>query len=84
MTVEALVIGILTSIAAVCGALFWKLLVHPEDALAFWSERTLTDDGSWFDHNPASIRALRALGAGLLFVLGFVTGYALTFLTQTG
>ncbi len=83
MSYEAIVIGLLTSVAAIVGALFWKLLVHPEDTLAHWSDRAVTDD-SWFDHNPAAVRALRTVGAGLLFVLGFVTGYALTFLTQTG
>ncbi len=83
MNGAAIVIGILTSLTAVVGALFWQLLVHPDETLEHWSDRKLTDEG-WFEHNPAALRALRMFGAGLLFVLAFVTGFALSHLTQTG
>jgi len=83
MSLDAALIGVLTSVAAVVGALFWQLLVHPDDTLSHWSEHAVTDEESWFEHNPAALKALRTLGGGLLLVLGFITGFALTLLTQT-
>jgi len=83
MTLDAALMGVLTSISAVAGALVWQLLVRPEDALRYWTDQAVIDEESWFEHHPAALRALRTLGAALLLVLGFMCGFALTLLTQT-
>jgi hypothetical protein len=83
MSFDAVLIGILTSVAAVVGALFWQLLVHPDETLHRWSEPGVIHEEGWFEDHPAALRALRLLGGGLLVVLGFITGFALTLLTQT-
>jgi hypothetical protein len=75
---EPLIVGALAGFTAVLGIAFWQLLVRPEPLLALWGRG---DD--WLDAHPGPLRALRWVLASLLFVSGFLTGLALTFLTGT-
>ena len=76
---EPLIVGSLAGLTAVLGVAFWQLLVRPEPLLALW----VRGDDAWFEHHPGSLRALRGVFAVLLFLSGFLTGLALTFLTGT-
>ncbi|MEQ1505815.1 MAG: hypothetical protein ABMB14_26510 [Myxococcota bacterium] len=79
---EPLIVGGLTALTAVVGMAFWQVLVRPEALLALWSDPRSEPEG-WFDLHPGILRALRyALGA-VLFLSGFLTGLALTFLLGT-
>lgn len=79
---EPLIVGVLTAVTAVLGVAFWQLLVRPETLLALWSDPQGEGEG-WFEHHPGALHALRyALGA-VLFLSGFLTGLALTFLLST-
>ena len=78
---DALVVGALTALTAIVGVFWWQLLVRPEAMLQGWGE---PGEEGWFEHHPGAVRALRFSAGGLLFLLGFVTGLALTFLVRTG
>jgi hypothetical protein len=78
---EQVIVGWLTAATFVLGVAFWQLLVRPEALLALWAEPERED--GWFEHHPGALRGLRyALGA-VLFLSGFLTGLALTFLLST-
>ena len=79
---ESFIVGALTATTAVLGMAFWQLLVRPEGLLALWVDPSVPTE-PWFEHHPAALSALRlALGA-VLFLSGFLTGLALTFLLGT-
>ena len=78
---EPLIVGALSAATAVLLLAFFLLLVRPEALLAMWSDPR-GDDG-WFEHHPGALRALRYALGSLLFVSGFLTGLALTFLSGT-
>lgn len=86
---EPFIVGVLTAVTAVLGVAFWQLLVRPESLLGLWSEPRVEpgtprwgDDG-WFEHHPGTLRALRYALGTVLFLSGFLTGLALTFLLGT-
>ena len=81
---DVVVVGILTAVTVTFGTLFWHLLVHPEIMLSVWTRPGDDPHGSWFDHHPGALRALRWATGGVLFLLGFLTGLATTFLVRTG
>jgi cytochrome P450 len=78
---EPFIVGGLTAITAVLGVAFWQLLVRPETMLALWADPRESD--IWFQHHPATLRALRYTLGTVLFLSGFLTGLALTFLLGT-
>ena len=79
---EPLIVGCLTGITAVVGVAFWQVMVRPESLLTLWADPHSRNDG-WFEHHPGALAALRyALGL-VLFMSGFLTGLALTFLLGT-
>ena len=78
---DARVIGGLTAVTAVVGVFWWQLLVRPQALLAGWTKDP--DAVEWFEQHPATLAALRWVAGSLVFVLGFVTGLALTFLART-
>jgi hypothetical protein len=75
---EPLIVGGLAGATTVLGIAYWQLLVRPEPLLSLWGRRE-----DWLETNPASLRALQAVLGVLLFLSGFLTGLALTFLTGT-
>ncbi len=77
---EPLIVGALAGTTAVLGVGFWQLLVGPDRLLGLWSEKR---DEAWFDHHPAALRGLIVTFGLVLFLSGFLTGLALTFLTGT-
>lgn len=77
---DAVVVGTLTSVAAVLAVLTWQLYVHPEVLLGLWRG---SEDTEWFAHHPGALAALRIAAAVLLFLAGFLTGLALSFLAGT-
>ncbi|MEZ4234873.1 MAG: hypothetical protein R3F59_01635 [Myxococcota bacterium] len=79
---EPLIVGCLTAATAVVGVAFWQVLVRPESMLALWGDGASDGDG-WFDHHPGALRALRYALGMVLFMSGFLTGLALTFLLGT-
>jgi hypothetical protein len=83
---EPLIVGCLTAATAVVGVAFWQVLVRPEAMLALWADPRGSEgwraDG-WFDHHPGALRALRYTLGMVLFMSGFLTGLALTFLLGT-
>lgn len=74
-------IGGLTAATAVVGVFWWQLLVRPDALLAGWVEDP--EQREWFEQHPATLAALRWVAGSLVFVLGFLTGLALTFLART-
>jgi hypothetical protein len=90
---DPVIVGALAGGTAILSVAFWQLLVRPEPFLALWTRALWTrgrldpegggSDGGWFEQHPAALDALRWALAGLLFVSGFLTGLALTFLTGT-
>jgi hypothetical protein len=80
---EPMIVGCLTAATAVVGVAFWQVLVRPESMLALWAEPPRADGGGWFDHHPGALRALRYALGMVLFMSGFLTGLALTFLLGT-
>ncbi len=70
--------GFLAGATTVLGITFWQLLVRPEPLLSL-----LVPNDDWLEGHPGAIRALRSAAAVLLFVSGFLTGLALTFLSGT-
>jgi hypothetical protein len=79
---EPFIVGALTAITAMLGVVFWQLLVRPETMLSLWAEPS-PRDGDWFQHHPGTLRALRYALGTVLFLSGFLTGLALTFLLGT-
>jgi len=77
---DAIIVGALTAAGAVSAALAWQLWVHPERLLALWAE---PEDDELVEEHPAAVRAARCAAAGLVVLLGFLTGLALSFLTST-
>ena len=77
---DAVVVGLLTAAGAVLAVLTWQLYVHPEALLGLWGG---AGESSWFEHHPGALSALRIAAALLLFVTGFLTGLALSFLSGT-
>ena len=79
--VEPLLVGTLTAITAVLGVAYFQLLVRPEVLLSLWSD----PDGEhpWFEGHPGALRLLRVVAGSTLFISGFLTGLALTFLLGT-
>lgn len=75
---EPLIVGFLAGTTTVLGIAYWQLLVRPEPLLGLLVRR---DD--WLEDHPGSLGALRSALAVLLFLSGFLTGLALTFLTGT-
>jgi hypothetical protein len=84
---EPFIVGALTAITAMLGVAFWQLLVRPETMLALWAEPSASAssarEGDWFQHHPGTLRALRYTLGTVLFLSGFLTGLALTFLLGT-
>jgi hypothetical protein len=78
--IDAIVVGVLTSGAAVLAVLTWQLYVNPEMLLGLWGG---SDDPAWFETHPGALAALRLASAVLVFVAGFLTGLALSFLSST-
>ena len=78
---EPLIVGALSAATAVLFLAFFLLLVRPETLLAMWSDPR-ADEG-WFEDHPGALRALRYALGTLLFLSGFLTGLALTFLSGT-
>lgn len=78
---EPVIVGGLSAATAVLFLAFFLLLFRPETLLAMWSDPRV-DDG-WFDHHPGALRGLRYALGSLLFLSGFLTGLALTFLSGT-
>ena len=80
---DAVIVGLITAVAALVALHLWRLLVRPEDALSWWGA---SEDvaGGWFSHHPGAVRALRVAGAGLIFLLGFLTGLMLVMLPNSG
>jgi len=79
---EQVVVGALLAATIGLGTLYWYLMVLPDVALSFWRDRA--DDGDdWFEQQPSALRALRMATGGVLLMLGFFTGFALTFLSGT-
>jgi len=79
--VEPLLVGILTATTAVLGVAYFQLLVRPEVLLGLWSDPE--GQHSWFEGHPGALRLLRIVAGSMLFVSGFLTGLALTFLLGT-
>lgn len=79
---EPFIVGGLTAVTAVLGVAFWQLLVRPEALLALWTDPSTPSD-VWFEHHPGALRALRYSLGTVLFLSGFLTGLALTFLLGT-
>jgi hypothetical protein len=79
---EPFIVGALTAITAVLGVAFWQLLVRPETMLSLWADPPRETEG-WFQHHPGTLRALRYTLGTVLFLSGFLTGLALTFLLGT-
>lgn len=77
---ESLVIGVLTACTMCTATVVWYLWVRP-DALLSW----LHQDGAevWFEEHPALLRALRLTAGLALFLMGFLTGAATSFLSGT-
>lgn len=80
---EPFIVGGLTAITAVLGVAYWQLMVRPETMLALWTDPRKDGDTSWFRHHPGALRALRYALGTVLFLSGFLTGLALTFLLGT-
>lgn len=80
---DAVIVGVLTAAAAVSAVLVWQLLVRPDTIVSLWTDGTATED-PWFGSSEGAVRALRVATAALLFLLGVLTGLALTFLQSTG
>jgi len=79
--VEPVLVGLMTALTAVLGVAYFQLLVRPGVVLSLWSD---PDSGHhWFDGHPGALRWLRVTVGTLLFVSGFFTGLALTFLLGT-
>jgi hypothetical protein len=75
---EALLVGALTAMTVAVGAFLWQLQVRPRALLHAWG-----DEDGWLDAHPGALVALRYALGGVLILLGFLTGLALTFLTTT-
>lgn len=84
---EPMIVGCLTAGTAVVGVAFWQVLVRPEAMLALWAEpwlRRARNTPEWFaGPGPGALRALRYALGMVLFMSGFLTGLALTFLLGT-
>lgn len=82
---DAVLVGALTGLAAVVGVLLWQLLVRPQASLAWWAGDgpRRPDLDRWIEQHRGALRALRIAGAGIVFLLGFLTGLLLTFLRAT-
>jgi hypothetical protein len=78
---EQVIVGWLTAATFVLGIAFWQLLVHPEALLSLWADRE--GEEGWFEHHPGALRGLRYALGTVLFLSGFLTGLALTFLLST-
>lgn len=79
---EPFIVGVLTAVTAVLGVAFWQLLVRPESLLGLWADPRAEPEG-WFEHHPGTLVALRYALGTVLFLSGFLTGLALTFLLNT-
>jgi hypothetical protein len=77
---EPIIVGALAGTTAVLGVGYWQLLVGPDRLLSLWGGRR---DEGWFEHHPAALRGLVISLGVVLFLSGFLTGLALTFLTGT-
>lgn len=80
---EALLVAILTALTVGVGALLWQLMVRPEMLMSVLSDGGVTQD-VWFEQHAGAVWALRMLLGAMVFLLGFLTGLALTFLSSTG
>ena len=78
---EQVIVGWLTAVTFVLVVAFWQLLVRPERLLGLWADPD-ADDG-WFDDHPGALRGLRCALGTVLFLSGFLTGLAVTFLLGT-
>jgi hypothetical protein len=79
---EPLIVGCLTAVTALVGVAFWQLMVRPEAMLTLWVDPRV-DREAWLELHPSSLRALRFVLGLVLFLSGFLTGLALTFLLGT-
>ena len=77
---DALLVGSLAAVVTVASMLFWLLLVRPDALLGLLSDQP---EGSWFEHHPTTLRALRLTGGLVVLILGFLTGLAVMFLAST-
>lgn len=78
---DALVVGALGAATTVFGLLAWLLMARPELVLVLWSDHDPGEDPV-ADH-PGAIRLLRWISVVTTFLLGFLTGLAVTFLSGT-
>ena len=79
--VEPFLVGLLTAVTAVLGVAYFQLLVRPEVLLGLWTDPD--EQHAWFEGHPGALRLLRIVGGSTLFISGFLTGLALTFLLGT-
>jgi hypothetical protein len=80
--VDAVLGGVLLALTLAVGGVFWLLLVQPDVMLSMWQDGNVTQE-NWFEHHPVGLRALRWTMGGTLFLFGFLTGLAWTFLIST-
>ena len=80
---EPFIVGLLAGVTAMLGVAFWQLLVGPDRLLALLPRSRSRDDDGWFEEHPAALRGLTMAVGLVLFLSGFLTGLALTFLTGT-
>lgn len=80
---EAVVVGVLTSMTAGSGLVLWYLLVHPALLLSVLDDDVpLTGEG-FFQQHPAALTALQWTFAALFVGMTFLTGAATAFLAKT-
>jgi hypothetical protein len=77
--VDALLVGLLTALGAMLGMVAWHLLARPEAVFALWRDPA----EPWPDEHEGTVAALRTAVLALVFLVGFLTGLALSFLTAT-
>ncbi len=79
---EAIGVGVLTSLTVGLGLILWYLMVSPELMLSLFDDEAATGDG-FFDRQPGLLAALRwSLGVALV-LMAFLTGLATAFLGIT-
>lgn len=80
MEIEAGVVALLGALTVSAMVVAWQLAVRPDLMLGMWGE---PERGGWFDHHPGALRGLRLALGVVVFLMGFLTGLCLTFLTGT-
>ncbi len=80
---EALVVGVLTSLTAGAGLTLWYLLVHPSLLLSVLDDDVPLTGDRFFREHPVAVTALQWSFAALFLGLTFLTGAATAFLAKT-